>query len=214
MESLNIFTLTNIIVGMTVLLSWQAFQKPEMREKMLFRPTLINDHNQYYRFLSSGFIHADFVHLFVNMWVLYQFGQFSEAMFQFIFGPIGGRLVYIFFYLSAVVVSSIPSYFRHRDNYAYAALGASGATSALVFAYILYAPWTMFVFPPVPAIVFGVLYLVYSSYMDRRGTDNIGHNAHLTGAIYGLVFIITALMFTKPEILGVLIQRLLAGPFG
>lgn len=206
-------TITNIILLMTGLLSWQAFEKPEMMQKMLFRPTLINDRKEYYRFLTSGFIHANFTHLLVNMWVLYQFGQFAEQMFQFLFEPVVGRIVFLLFYLSAVVVSSVPTYLRHQDNYSYSALGASGATSALVFAYILFAPWEMFIFPPLPAIILGVGYLIYSSYMDKKGTDNIGHNAHLTGALYGISFTILTILLTKPEMLGVLWEKLIAGPF-
>ena len=198
---------------MTGLLSWQAFEKPEMMQKMLFRPTLINDRKEYYRFLSSGFIHANFTHLLVNMWVLYQFGQISEGMFGFLFGDFMGRFVFLFFYLSAIVISSIPTYLRHQDNYSYSALGASGATSALVFTYILYEPWQMFIFPPLPAIVLGVGYLIYSSYMDKRGTDNIGHNAHFTGAIYGISFTILAILLTKPYMLEIMWAKLIAGPF-
>jgi membrane associated rhomboid family serine protease len=206
-------TLTNIIILITVLLSFQALQNRELLERFLFRPTVINDRKEYYRFLSSGFIHADWIHLGVNMYMLYLFGKFSESLFLFLFGHTGGKIAYLLFYLSAIVVSSIPSYLRHKDNYTYAALGASGATSALVFAYILYAPWQMFIFPPVPAIVFGVLYLVYSSYMDRRGGDNIGHNQHFWGAVYGLVFVIVSMAITKPGMIGRVIDGILAGPF-
>lgn len=206
-------TLTNIIILVTVLISFQAFQNRDTVERFLFRPTLINDQKQYYRFLSSGFIHADWVHLGVNMYMLYVFGRFSEGMFLALFGHTTGKIAYLLFYLSAVVVSSIPSYIRHKDNYTYAALGASGATSALVFAYILYDPWQMFLFPPVPAIIFGVLYLAYSSYMDRRGTDNIGHNQHFWGAVYGIVFVLVSMAIASPGLIEVVIQRILAGPF-
>ncbi len=206
-------TLTNIIILITVLISFQAFQNRETVERFLFRPTLINDRKEYYRFLSSGFIHADWVHLGVNMYMLYVFGRFSEQMFLVLFGHTAGKIAFLLFYLSAVVVSSIPSYLRHKDNYTYAALGASGATSALVFAYILYDPWQMFLFPPVPAIIFGVLYLAYSSYMDRRGTDNIGHNQHFWGAVYGIVFVLVSMAIASPGLIEVVIQRIFAGPF-
>lgn len=206
-------TLTNIVILITVLLSFQAFQKPDLMQKFIFKPTIINDHKEYSRFLSSGFIHADWVHLGVNMYMLYLFGRFSESLFLFLFGHTGGKIAFLLFYLSAIVVSSIPSYFRHKDNYTYAALGASGATSALVFAYILYAPWQMFIFPPVPAIVFGVLYLIYSSYMDRKGTDNIGHNQHFWGAVYGLTFVLVSMAITRPDMLAAVLDGILAGPF-
>lgn len=204
--------ITIILVVLTGIASYQAFNNPDLKAKLLFHPATIQNRGEWYRFISSGFIHADWGHLFINMFVLYQFGQIAEKLFDFIFGNLG-NLVYIFFYISAIVAASLPSYFRHRENYGYAALGASGATSALVFAYILFAPWEWFIFPPVPAIVFGVLYLIYSSYMDKRGGDNIGHNAHFWGAIYGVAFILLSIFLFKPTMLPVLIDNLMRGPF-
>lgn len=206
-------SLTLIIVIMTGLLSYQAFANPEMRAKLMFRPVDIKSRGEYYRFVTSGFIHADWGHLLINMFVLYTFGEQMEHIFaQLIFGPVYGRLVYIAFYLSAVVVANIPSYFRYQDTYAYSALGASGATSALVFAIIPFIPWEWFIFPPLPAILVAVGYLWYSSYMDKRGMDNIGHNAHFWGAVYGLVFIIAASFILQPSLIDYFLQQLLAGP--
>lgn len=214
-------TLTLIIIIMTVIISIQAFSRGDMRSKLLFHPASIQNRGEYYRFLSNGFIHADYMHLFVNMFVLWQFGQFIEALFITglyvngqaiypLFDAVSGRIVYLLFYLSAIVASSIPMYLRNRDNYGYAALGASGATSAVVFGAILLEPWMWFLFPPLPAILFAVGYIWYSSYMDKRGGDNIGHNQHLWGAIYGLVFIVICIALRQPELLSFIGEQLMS----
>ncbi|MEL7249929.1 MAG: rhomboid family intramembrane serine protease [Bacteroidota bacterium] len=210
-------SITLIIIIMTCVISYQAFSNPMMKAKLLFRPVDAS-RGEWYRFLSSGLIHADWMHLLVNMYVLFAFGEVVEQVFTMvIFGEVWGRLAFIGFYMSAVVISSIPTFFRHQDNFAYSALGASGATSAIVFAYIVIAPWSKltFLFLPflsIPAIILGIGYIWYSNYMDGKGIDNIGHNAHLTGAIYGVVFIILAAWIFQPFYFQVLIQGFLAGP--
>lgn len=201
-------SITLLIVIVTSLISFQAFNNINLKNTLLFRPTLIKDRKEYYRFISSGFIHADMMHLLVNMYVLYQFGEQIENVFITIFQPAVGRIIFFVFYITAIIVSSIPTYFRHQDNFSYAALGASGATSALVFAFILFAPWQWFVFPPLPGIILGFAYLAYSSYMDKKGTSNIGHNQHFWGAIYGVSFMILTLAIKRPDILSRLMDNL------
>ncbi len=216
-------SLTLIIVIMTGLISYQAFNNPDMRAKLIFYPTAVKNRKEYYRFLSHGLIHGDFGHLFINMFVLWQFGEFVELLFtngvmtsRFIipplFGPATGRIMFVFFYFSAIVIASIPDYLRHQNNPGYAALGASGATSALVFSYILFDPWQWFIFPPVPAILVAIGYLWYSNYMDKRGGDNIGHNAHYWGAIYGIAFIVLAVAINQPQEFQNILSRFLQGP--
>ena len=207
-------SLTLVIIVLTCLISYQAFNNPEMRAKLMFRPVDINN-GEYYRFFTSGLIHGDFSHLLFNMWALYIFGETVESIFVHpngLFGPVMGRVAFIAFYFSAIVIANIPSYFRYKDNYAYSALGASGATSALSLMYILFSPWDWFIFPPLPGILIGVGFLWYSSYMDKNGTDNIGHNAHLTGAIYGIAFILIASAILQPGLLHLMVERLMAGP--
>lgn len=205
-------SITLIIIILTSLISYQAFSNYDMKAKLMFRPVDIQ-RGEYYRFFTSGLIHADFNHLLFNMWALYIFGETVEAIFtQLLFGPNIGRIAYILFYFSAIAVASLPSYFRHKDNYAYAALGASGATSALSLMYILFSPWNWFIFPPLPGILIGIGYLWYSSHMDKRGTDNIGHNAHLWGAIYGIAFLIVASLIFNPNVLSYILSELLSGP--
>ena len=206
--------ITIILVIMTGIISFQAFNNASIKGKLLFYPVSINNNGEWYRFLTSGFIHADWQHLIINMIVLYQFGEVVEYMFSGMFGEMMGRIAYILLYLSSIVISSIPSYFKHQHNPGYAALGASGATSALVFAYIIFNPWGWFLFPPLPAVLFGVAYLWYSSYMEKRGMDNIGHNVHFWGAIYGFVFTIITIIALQPNMLQVFMNRLLEGPTG
>jgi membrane associated rhomboid family serine protease len=95
--------------------------------------------------------------------------------------------------------------FKNRNNAHYASLGASGGVSAIVFAYIIFAPWSWFAFPPVPAILFGIGYMWYSIYMGKKGTDNVNHDAHLWGALFGIAFI----FITMPEQVLGFIQRLM-----
>jgi len=209
-------SLTVIIIILTSLISYQAFNNPQIQRQLIFHPVTMREvSGQWYRFVSHGLIHADWQHLLINMFVLWQFGTFIEEFFTLedIFGDMLGRVLYILLYFSAIIVSSIPTYFKHLHNPSYSALGASGATSALVFGYILLDPWHWFVFPPLPAIVLGVVYLFYSSYMEKRGMDNIGHNAHFWGAVYGAAFTLIALYLERPQFLSVILEeRLLKGP--
>lgn len=206
-------SITLILLVMTGWISYQAFNDPVLRANLIFYPAMIKTPKDYYRFLTHGFIHGDWGHLFINMFVLYQFGRFAELqVFPLLFGDAMGKMMYLVFYLAAIVLSSIPTFFRHQNDYGYAALGASGATSALVFTYILFDPWQWFIFPPLPAILVGIGFLVYSSYMDKRGTDNIGHNAHLWGALFGLFFTVVSIMALQPALLEYIIAQLMSGP--
>ncbi len=203
--------LTLALVILTVLISYQAFTNPELRSRLIFHPAAVKNRGEYYRFITHGFIHSDWNHLLINMFVFWQFGGFVEAVFvQALFGPLVGHLVFLLFYLSAIAAASYFDYQRHQNNYSYAALGASGAVSAATFAYILFRPWAWFLFPPVPSIVFGVLYLWYSSYMDQRGGGNIGHNAHLWGGIYGFVFMLLLLLLFGQQFLPGIIEGFLS----
>lgn len=197
-------TLTIIIVLATGIYSYMGFNNPTLVQKQLFYPYQMQRDNSWYRFITHGFLHADYAHLLINCFVLYQFGQNVEYTFMALFGTVVGKLSFITFYLLAVVASAYPGYLKHKDNPGYRALGASGATSALVFSSILFQPWQWFVFPPMPAILFGPAFLWYSSYMDRRGNDNIGHDAHFWGAIFGLVFTLAFIGIKRPEFLKII----------
>jgi membrane associated rhomboid family serine protease len=174
---------TLIIIIVTALISISAFNNGRIYNDLIMYPPAIN-RGQYYRLLTSGFIHADFMHLIFNMLTLWFFGKVLEERYFMYFG----KFTFLIFYLAAITLSDLPSYIKHKNNSSYASLGASGGVSAILFAYIILAPWsTIYLFfLPVPAIVFGVVYLVYSQYMARKGGDNINHDAHFWGAVIGV----------------------------
>lgn len=199
---------TLIILAITCVVSFAAFSNPRLIERLILWPPAIKRQHQYERLLTCGFIHADFAHLLFNMFTFYSFGGYMERVFQ----PRIGAIGYALFYLGGIVISALPSYLRHVDDPDYRSLGASGAVSAVLFAFILIKPWaTILVFVvPVPAILFAVVYLGYTIYMDRRRTDRINHSAHLWGAIYGILFTIAV----EPRVLGQFFERLSHPSFG
>ncbi|MDQ3618266.1 MAG: rhomboid family intramembrane serine protease [Pseudomonadota bacterium] len=200
--------LTFILIAVTALVSWQAFDKPRLIERLILWPPAIDRKHQYDRLLTHGFIHADWQHLIFNMITLFFFGRVVEGVFAQLMGPLG----FLFFYLSAIVVAILPTYLRHRHDPNYRSLGASGAVSAVLFAYILLAPWSLiFVFfLPVPAILYAVFYVGYSYWMDRQGGDNINHSAHLSGAVYGVLF----MLLMEPRVGAGFLQKLLSPSLG
>lgn len=202
MEELN-FTLA--LLALTGLVSWQAFSRPDMYQKLMFVPYDMKRQNDYFRFLTHGMVHVDVNHLLFNLITLWMFGVGIEYYFKAYFGPQVGIILYILLYFSGIVLSALPDYFRHQDNPGYRAVGASGGVSAVVFGYIFMNPWDR-VFWIIPAGIYGVLYLAYSAYMDRYGNDNIGHSAHFWGGLYGIVFVYSLLKLTRPEVLSIIFQ--------
>ena len=180
--------ITLVIVVLTVLVSWRAFNDQRLLDRLILWPPAIERHRQYERLLTHGFIHADWMHLLFNMITLWSFGGAVERVFVEWIGPAG----YVGFYLSAIVIAMLPTYLRHRHDPRYRSLGASGGVSAVLFSFILFDPWSkLIIFPipvPIPAILFAVLYVGYSIWMDRRGGGNVNHSAHLWGAAYGVLF--------------------------
>lgn len=210
-------SLTAIICILTALLSFSAFSNQKMVNDLIFWPTEIDRRKQLYRFITYGFIHGDFMHLLFNMIALYSFGENIENAFTdpILFGK-SGKLVYLGFYFSALIVSVIPDYIHHRHHYHYRSLGASGAVSAIVFSSILFNPMARigFIFLPIniPGIIFGILYLIISSVLAKKGQDNIGHKAHITGSFYGLIFTyLVTKLFTDYDIIDVFVRRIQSG---
>ena len=199
--------ITFVLIAVTVLVSWQAFEKRRLYERLVLWPPGVQRFRQYDRLLTHGFVHADWMHLLFNMVTLYFFGRAVENVFSQLVGP----GMFLLFYLSAIVVAILPSYLRHRRDSGYVSLGASGAVSAVLFAFVLVDPWNwiiVFVIP-VPAVVYAIAYVGYSYWMDKRGGDNINHSAHLSGAIYGLLF----MLLMEPRV-GLLFLERLASPRG
>ncbi|WP_242107923.1 rhomboid family intramembrane serine protease [Luteimonas aquatica] len=199
---------TLLLVAVTSLVSWLAFNNRQLLDRLILWPPAIERHKQYDRLVTHGFIHADLMHLLFNMITLFFFGRAVEPVFVQEIGMLG----FLAFYLSAVVVAILPTYMRHRHDGRYRSLGASGAVSAVLFSYVLMAPWSLIfvMFLPVPAILYGALYIGYSIWMDRQGTDNVNHSAHLWGALYGLMF--TLIM--EPAVLGHFLRELTNPRFG
>lgn len=202
--------ITLALVAVTALVSWQAWERPRWFDRLILWPPAINRQQQYERLLTHGFIHADGMHLIFNMVTLYSFGQAMERYFSDRIGPIG----YLLFYLSAIVIAILPTYMRHRHDPNYRSLGASGAVSAVLFASILLDPWMgiyLFLIPiPVPAFIFGGLYIAYSVWMDKRGGGGVNHSAHLWGALYGVLFTV----LQQPVLAGQFLRRLVNPAFG
>ncbi|MDB5200200.1 MAG: hypothetical protein JWO92_2163 [Chitinophagaceae bacterium] len=189
-------SITLIIIISTVIVSIIAFNNQQVMDNLIFYPPAVSEKNQYYRFITCGFIHADFGHLAFNMISFYLFSQtLVEPKFIEFFGDYG-RAMLLIMYVMALIVCLLPTYWKNKTNENYRSLGASGAVSAVVFAGLMISPLSQigfFIIPPViPGFIFGPLYLILSAYMDRRGGDNINHSAHIWGAIFGVVFIIIA----------------------
>jgi membrane associated rhomboid family serine protease len=186
-------SVTLIIIIGTVIVSLLAFNNREIFRRLAFNAYDIKHFKNSYRFLSYALIHADWIHLFVNMMVLYSFGRTVEQYYEILFGA-KGIFYFILLYIGGTALSTLPSYGKHKDDYSYTAVGASGAVSAVVFSFIIFDPLNkLMIFPipiGIPAIIFGVLYLVYSAYMGKKNIDNVGHDAHFWGAVFGFVFTI------------------------
>lgn len=176
-------------------------------QAFIFSPARIYQYKEWYRFISAGFVHADWMHLLVNMFVLYSFGSFVESAYRNLFAGLS-TLYFLVLYLGALVVSLLPTYKKNKLNTYYHALGASGAVSAIVFASILFAPWQMlylFGIIPLPSVLFGLAYLIYTRKMTKQNNDGINHEAHFWGAIFGILY--TVLL--KPSLLLFFFQQLI-----
>ncbi|MGB8634683.1 MAG: rhomboid family intramembrane serine protease [Rhodanobacteraceae bacterium] len=193
---------TLIIIALTCIISFMAFSNRQLLDSLILWPPAVQ-RGQYYRLLSYGLIHADGTHLLFNMFTLFFFGRAMEPLYTALLGPFG----FAVFYVLGLLASILPTWLANRNNAGYRSLGASGAVSAVLFAYILIAPWSLIYlyFIPVPAIVFAVAYIAYSVYMDHKGGGNINHSAHLWGAAYGVIFTI----IMQPRVLSLFVDRLL-----
>ena len=192
-------TITLSIIFITGLISIIGFRQSRVIDELIFWPPAISKKNQYYRFITCGLIHADYMHLIFNMVTLYFFGTIMEAHYQ---GELGlQKWYYLALYIGALIVSNIPTYMKHRNDDEYRSLGASGAVSAVLFAFILLSPWQQIIVIvfPVPAIIYGVLFLVYSAYMSRKGGDHVNHDAHFYGALFGILFTIAV----RPDVIDI-----------
>jgi len=194
-------SITVIIIGITAIISFIAFSNRQLMDAFLHHPVSVFQKGQWYRLLSSGFLHGNTTHLFMNMFMLWMFGQSVEGYYSEFFGGMG-PLLFVALYLIAIVASDLPTAFKHKNNPQFASLGASGATSAILYAFALINPaaplqFIFFPFFDIPAIVVIVGFTIYEYIQGKRGGTGINHAAHLYGGLFGVVFT----LILKPDLL-------------
>jgi membrane associated rhomboid family serine protease len=197
---------TLLIVLITSGLSIFAWNNHSLLSKWIFNPYTVFHNREYHRFVTSGMIHANWTHLLFNMFVLYMFGKQVEEIFIQVYGETG-LVIFGLLYILGIVVSDIPTFLKNKDNPHYNALGASGGTAAIMFSYILFYPSDklyLYAIIGLPGVLWGALYIVYSVYAGKRQADNINHDAHLWGSLFGVVF--TILVY--PKVIGIFIEGL------
>jgi membrane associated rhomboid family serine protease len=197
-------SITLIIIVLTCAISITGFYNSKIIDDLIFWPPAISNQRQYYRFVTCGLIHADYMHLAFNMFTLYIFGRIMEVSYIEELGL--QRYNFFVLYTGALIASLLPTYFKHRNDSMYRSLGASGAVCAVLFAFILLRPWaTIYVFVvPIPAIVYAGLFLFYSMYMSRRGGGFINHDAHFWGALFGILFTVAV----RPHVINIFLNEL------
>ncbi len=175
--------ITIIVVAITALVSILGFSNEALINKLILWPRIMHSPTEYYRLLTSGFIHADWNHLLFNMMTLYFMGGVAESM-------LGSGFITL--YTTGIIVASLPSFLKNKNNSYYRSLGASGGVASIIFFFIYFYPWgkisIMFIPIGIPAILFGALYLMYEAYMAKRGQGNVNHDAHFWGSVYGLLY--------------------------
>lgn len=194
-------SVTLIIILLTCVVSLACEQNKKLFNSLAHYPYEELRRNQKYRWLTSGFVHGDIFHLFINMFVLFNFGDTVEGKFKEVHGDLSGKVMFGLFYLFMIIAANLPTYAKHKDDSTYRAVGASGAVAAVIFSLIVFMPmasFALYMFIPINAVIFGILYLWYESWAAKKQMDNIGHDAHFYGAIAGFIFTIAM----KPSLLG------------
>lgn len=203
------YPITLSLIAANVIFSFLAWNNQEVYSKSLMWPYGVKRYNQFYRFISSGFMHGDYIHLFVNMLTLFFFGRGLE-LYLTAYG-LGGNIAYLVLYFLALIVSDLPTYFKQKDNSQYHSLGASGAVSAVVFATVVFNPWgRIYLYGAIgiASAVYAVLYIWYCIAMSKRGGDNINHDAHLWGALFGLGATIALIAAMNPVLFEYILEDL------
>lgn len=193
--------MTYFFIAITALISVVCFSRTDLSYKLQFNAWQIKHQKQYWRAFTYAFVHGGWAHLIVNMLVLFSFGRNIETSFIYLFGASKGLFYYVLLYVGGIIFSTLFDYIKQQNNVYYNAVGASGAVSAVLFASILLFPKSsLIVFPipiPIPAFIFGIIYLIYSVYMAKKSVDNVGHTAHFSGAVFGFLFPI----LLKPDLI-------------
>lgn len=185
MEYLIETPVASIIFILTIITSLYAFSDQQVYGKFMLHPYSVNKGERVYSIFTSGLIHKDYSHLFMNM--------LSYYFFAFTLEKIIGSWQFAILYIASLALSDLSTILKHKDHFWYNSLGASGAVSAVIFSYILFDPLTnfylLFIPIPIPAVLFGVLYLMYSAYASKQ-SGTINHDAHFFGAIAGIIITI------------------------
>jgi len=186
MEYFNVAPVASLIFVFTIITSLYAFYDNSLYGKFMLHPYSVSKGKNVFTLITSGLIHADWMHLAFNMFTFYAFAFTLETLMG------SWRLGMLYFV--CLILSDIPTVFKYKDSFNYNSLGASGAISGVLFSYILFNPmaklYIMFIPIGIPAVVFGFLYLIYCAYASKNSRDGINHDAHFYGALTGLIFTI------------------------
>jgi membrane associated rhomboid family serine protease len=199
--------MTIYIIIATVIISLICFNNHNLNAKLIFNPYLVKHNKEWYRMVTSGFQHADFLHLFVNMFVMLSFGRAVENYYSLVFGQYSDW-AFLLLYISSIFAANVSTLYKYQNNSAYNALGASGAVSAILFTSILFNPFNkiyLYGIIGLPGILLGAIYLGYSYYMSKKQSDHINHEAHFYGAVYGILFTLAL----KPKVINIFIYEML-----
>ncbi len=206
---LSSFPVTIGLIIANILFSFIGFSNSKLVDMTIMWPYRVAREKQYFRFITSGFLHADMIHLFFNMFTLFFFGRVLEGILS--IEGLGGNIAYLGLYFLGLIISDIPSYFKHRNDYTYSSLGASGAVSAVIFATIVFSPWSsiyLYGAIKISAAVYAVLFIFYCVYMSKKGAGHINHDAHLWGSLFGLIYTIILIAILQPQLFTDILDQL------
>ena len=202
--------MTYAIIIITSLVSAVALRNGELMQRLLLSPYLVFRNRQWYRLITHALVHANYLHLIVNMIVLLSFGKAVESILRQLNmeGVIGHPVLhYLMLYLGGAVVATLTTLKKFRNDYSYQSVGASGAVSGMIFFCIFFYPLNKLYLMgilPIPGILFAVAYLIYSNYISRKGGDNINHDAHFVGAVFGFIYP----LLISPKLITVFLKQL------
>ncbi len=195
------YPVTLILIAANVIFSIIGFSNNNFLSKTIGWPYYEKRNKEYYRFITSGFLHADWIHLFFNMFTLYFFGKNVELILS--LSGLGGKFAYLALYFLGLIIADIPSYLKHNNDSDYRSLGASGAVSAVIFSSIIFSPWSsiyLYGAIQISATIYAILYVIYCIYMGKKNQDNVNHDAHLWGSVFGFAFTIVLIAVIRPEL--------------